>query len=347
MKKLAVNWMQLELAFDDSSFESSYYLDTETGQVLTVTSEARGQLEDIYEEFAAVDDDEAFDLSAVLPQTGLHDWQQEDVLLAYEIGDGFNPRYLPIPRRESREAYRVMRDFIDTVEDDHLADRLLDAISGPGAFRYFKDVIYEYPDKQKRWYAYQEARFMQEMREWLEMEGIEPTNKPRQAASPAEESDPIRQQMLEEVIWFTQAASRLHGVIRIALIGSLATDKADPKDIDMLVTVTPEVDLEKLAPLGRKLQGHMQNIAHGGEVFLADPQHVYLGRTCPWKQCGPGIRSSCDALHCGRRQYLHDDFQTVQLSTKLIAAPPIELWPKVVTHAYLPDDVAAMIQQLK
>jgi hypothetical protein len=79
--------------------------------------------------------------------------------------------------------------------------------------------------------------------------------------------------------------------------------------------------------LGRKLQGHAQNFGRGGDVFLADRQHRYLGRTCPWKQCGPGIRASCDALHCGRRPYLHDDLETIKLPPNLIASPPLELWP--------------------
>ena len=37
MRKLAINWVELELAFDNSSYEFAYYLDTETGKVLVVT----------------------------------------------------------------------------------------------------------------------------------------------------------------------------------------------------------------------------------------------------------------------------------------------------------------------
>jgi hypothetical protein len=128
-------------------------------------------------------------------------------------------------------------------------------------------------------------------------------------------------------------------VTRIALIGSLATDEPDPKDADLLVTVTDNTDLAPMAKLARKLQGHAQSFNRGGDVFLADPQGNYLGRTCPWKRCGPGIRISCDALHCGRRPYLHDDLETVRLSEDLIAAPPIELWPQVVRRVSVPEDV--------
>jgi hypothetical protein len=36
-------------------------------------------------------------------------------------------------------------------------------------------------------------------------------------------------------------------------------------------------------------------------VFLADPCGHYLGRTCPWKACAPGLRLRGNACHCGRR----------------------------------------------
>lgn len=136
-----------------------------------------------------------------------------------------------------------------------------------------------------------------------------------------------------------QAARKLEDVTRIALVGSLATDKPDPKDVDILVTVTDEANLAPLSTLGRKLSGHCQSLGRGGDVFLADPQNRHLGRTCPWKRRAPGIRMSCDAEHCGRRTYLHDDPQIVRLRKELIAAPPIELWPKVIARVPAPEDV--------
>lgn len=152
---------------------------------------------------------------------------------------------------------------------------------------------------------------------------------------------PIRPHLLAGVLAFAQAASQVPGVTRIALIGSLATDKAEPKDADMLVTVADDADLALLAAHGRKLLGHCQSRGRGGEVFLANPGGEYIGRLCPWKRCGPGIRSSCDALHCGRRLYLHDDLSTIRLPSSLITSPPIELWPDVFTRATPPADVEA------
>ena len=121
---------------------------------------------------------------------------------------------------------------------------------------------------------------------------------------------PIRSHLLTGVLAFTQVASPVSGVIRIALIGSLATSKAEPKDADALVTITDEADLTLLAAHGRKLLGHCQSRNRGSDIFLAHPSVQYLGRLCSWKRCEPGIRVNCDALHCGQRHYLHDDLTT-------------------------------------
>jgi predicted nucleotidyltransferase len=149
----------------------------------------------------------------------------------------------------------------------------------------------------------------------------------------------IRTRLIVEALFFVQAASKLPGVTRIALIGSLTTNKADPKDVDMLVTVTDDADLAPLARIGRRLQGRAQTMNRGGEVFLADERGSYLGRICPWRECAPGIRMRCDALHCGWRPHLHDDLKAVKLSKTLLAAPPIELWPQVVIRVVVPKDV--------
>jgi hypothetical protein len=136
-------------------------------------------------------------------------------------------------------------------------------------------------------------------------------------------------------------------VTRIALLGLLATTKPDSKDADLLVTVAEEADLAPLAALGRKLQGHAQSLNRGADVFLADPAGNYLGRICPWKDCRPGLRLRCDALHCGRRAYLHDDLATVELPQSLTAAPPVELWRAVVVHVPIPADLEQALAGLR
>ena len=83
--------------------------------------------------------------------------------------------------------------------------------------------------------------------------------------------------------------------------------------------------------------------SQGADTFLASPAGEYVGRTCPWKDCRPGIRMSCEAQHCGQREYLYDDLQNIQLKPEVIAKPPIELWPNPGAHSSetsVPEDVA-------
>ena len=87
----------------------------------------------------------------------------------------------PFPRRalrpratlESSEGYQIIEDFIATVGDRHLQDRLELAIRGRGAFRRFKDVLAEYPRERERWFAFHDTRLRELVLRWLASEGIE------------------------------------------------------------------------------------------------------------------------------------------------------------------------------
>ena len=135
------------------------------------------------------------------------------------------------------------------------------------------------------------------------------------------------------------AVGGLPGVTRIALIGSLGTQKAAPKDADVLVTVTPDSSLDQLAKAGRALKGFAQTRNSGADIFLGNLDGQYIGRICHWRDRRPGIRVVCRAQHCGRREFLNDDLQDVCLSSSLVSAPPIELWPSVVRRIAVPADV--------
>jgi len=170
---------------------------------------------------------------------------------------------------------------------------------------------------------------------------------------------PMRARLIAEALAFVRAVggvtrsdgvpkALVPGVSRIALVGSLTTEKPDPKDADLLVTVADDADLGPLAGLGRRLKGRAQSLNRGADIFLADPDGAYLGRICHWTRCGPGYRMSCDAANCGRRPYLHDDLGTIRLPRALIKAPPIELWPEVVARVPIPPVVASeLIAPLK
>ena len=153
----------------------------------------------------------------------------------------------------------------------------------------------------------------------------------------------FRTKLLSEIFIFLQKAALLTGITRIALIGSLTTEKSNPKDIDLLVNIGYETDLAPLAKLRRQLNGHVQIFNLNAEVFLANLQNQYIGRICHWKDCGPGIRVRCKAQHCGGRHYLYDDLHIVRLNDALILEPPIELWSKIICRVSVPADVEEIL----
>ena len=317
----------LMAAFEDASWETSYYLDLNTGEVIMLTSEELGYVEEP-------------------PDWPLPEWQQEAVKRAGEIWLDGGKQYLRVPDADSREGYRDMEDFIATVEDEHLRELLWAAIQGRGAFRRFKDVLYDHPRERKRWFDFGDTQVRERVLDWLGSEGIEPIIEEPEAPEEKELIGPSdRDLCLTEALAFVRQAIRIPGVERIALLGSMTTDRPDPKDVDLLVTVTEDMDLKPLAAAARRLSGHLQQHRLGADIFLADPQNRYLGRTCPWKVCVPGMRMRCDARHCGRRPYLHDDWEAVRLEDTVVRRPPVVLWPQVVTCGPLPKDVEQVLVQ--
>jgi len=156
----------------------------------------------------------------------------------------------------------------------------------------------------------------------------------------------LRERLLIEAEQFVRAVARLEGIRGIALLGSILTPKQEPKDIDVLVVVDNEVDLAPLAKCARQLQGRAQSMNRGADVFLANPEGEYLGRTCRWRECGPGIRAACDALHCGRRHYLHDDLQDIRLAPEVVQMPPVRVWPVIEVRGDIPADLERFLERL-
>jgi hypothetical protein len=69
--------------------------------------------------------------------------------------------------------YQDMVDFAEGISDDTAARRLGRTIRGRGAFRRFKDELYEeYPDLVAAWHAFRDARAKRRAVEWLLDQGL-------------------------------------------------------------------------------------------------------------------------------------------------------------------------------
>jgi len=337
MRCLKIKQMDLEEAFEAGFSEMNYCFDTETGKVLMVQDESRRELERLTEE-AGPDDK----LEHLLRDSGLPGWQKQALAEARQVEENYGTRVVEVPEQEAREGFHHMAAFVTTVPEPRLRAELQRALHGRGAFRRFKDALASASRERERWFQFKRSRLRARMTDWLASLDIEPV---WEEPPPPPPQLPVRTQLLAATLLFAQSASRLTGVARIALIGSLTTPEPSPKDVDLLVTVTDNMDLAPLAKAARQLNGRAMQTgqSRAGDVFLADVSGKYLGRTRLWKECGPGIRQSCHALHCGQRHYLHDDLRAITLDAALIQAPPIELWPAIVARVEAPADVEEIL----
>jgi hypothetical protein len=173
MRQLKIDLSELELAFDSGSEMISYYLDLETGEVISVSDGERGLLERIYESYYD-EQTETVDWENAFTKEGVPDWQRERLHEADQVEAGFGDRFIAIPAEGSHEGYRDMEAFIATVRNRRLQERLERAISGRGAFRYFKDVLLDYPAERERWFQFKRERLQHRILDWLEAHGIIP-----------------------------------------------------------------------------------------------------------------------------------------------------------------------------
>lgn len=184
--------LDLEEIADAASWvdwENPCYLDLESGEVVPVSGEIRRDLERIYKEAYDEEDNPIRPVEEIVAELPVGDWEKKALLEAHQVEQGYGERFIAIPRRESWEAYEDMEDFIDTVQDRRLREKLDRAIRGRGAFRYFKDVLRDYPEERERWFEFEADRERRWVLDWLESEGVE-VEEATEAAPDLDQSSP-------------------------------------------------------------------------------------------------------------------------------------------------------------
>ena len=176
MKRLRIDLGELAFAFEHGSWEISYFLDTESGEVLLVREESRRMLDHIYETYGGVE--RRVDLAAVLQRRELVEWLKDELQTAHRIDSGFGSRYFQVPVSDSLEGYADMKAFIESVDDRQFADRLWSAIQGKGAARHFNATLAAQPAAEPRWLAFKDEQVRLRIAGWLESIGIEAEDAP-------------------------------------------------------------------------------------------------------------------------------------------------------------------------
>jgi hypothetical protein len=175
VKKYNVNFDDIQKAMEDVSRDTfEYYLDIETGEVITLSEEILGEIKSrLYDsEYDEIEDD--IEYIEYDEEPDLPEWMEDEVELALEVLLDEQGRYVRIPEREPPKAYKTMAEFIDTVEDFVLKEKLSNVLNGKGAFRRFKKVLIEYPKERKRWHGYNAKAVKNEIIEWMDTLGSRP-----------------------------------------------------------------------------------------------------------------------------------------------------------------------------
>ena len=151
--KIKVKFGDIEIAMEaDPSFEHGSHVNRKTGEVVTITEEER----------VAMESDE--------PLEDYPEWLRNSVAAARDVEE-HPENYASLPDRFSFNEY-LMRRFSEH-QEDKVADRLLRAIRGKGAFRYFRDEIRRL-NVEDAWYEYRREEMISIARAWCEEEGFEP-----------------------------------------------------------------------------------------------------------------------------------------------------------------------------
>jgi hypothetical protein len=87
---------------------------------------------------------------------------------------GESATYAKIPSPTAEEQYTWLEQFTASVTNPDLRQRLAEAISGPRAFRHFKDALVLHADERSRWWRFRKEHVFAAMDAWLLASGITP-----------------------------------------------------------------------------------------------------------------------------------------------------------------------------
>ncbi len=93
------------------------------------------------------------------------DWQRNELPLIREILESED--WLPLPTQFDIHEWAIMDEFAGSLKDSALRDAVRVAIRGKGAFRIFKNIIYERGIEQD-WYQFKALALEQIAIEWLD-----------------------------------------------------------------------------------------------------------------------------------------------------------------------------------
>lgn len=170
MPKLSIKFEDLVLFIDNGSYEMTVYLDKKTGHTVLIMQEEQSAFQRLMYKYPSVETFEA--MKTVIEEQKLDAEERTQLLTLAELE--FRPDdFIEIPQYDSRFGYQDMENFIETLSDENLREKLFIAIDGQGAFGRFKRVLSSYPQERERWFRFKEQQQRKFITRWLTDEAID------------------------------------------------------------------------------------------------------------------------------------------------------------------------------
>jgi hypothetical protein len=168
LKLLKIDFNEIQKAMEDVSRDAfDYFLDLETGSVVTISVDALERAKgSLYK------GDELIDESS-LEKFIMPDWIEDEVELIIKILSE-KERYVRIPERESQGAYSLMKRFAEEIDELSPHDELSAALNSLDSFSRFKKALSNFPEHRKKWFALNAGAMKKTITEWLNSIGIKP-----------------------------------------------------------------------------------------------------------------------------------------------------------------------------
>jgi len=100
------------------------------------------------------------------------EWQKENIRVAKELILDDNKDYIELPDDFEIDEYHMMQQFIESISDNQIAQTLSISIKGSGAFRRFKEHIYQL-GIQEQWFRFKNNEYKQRAIQWCEENKID------------------------------------------------------------------------------------------------------------------------------------------------------------------------------
>jgi hypothetical protein len=175
MRQLKIDLPDLVQAFDaGDTVEMTWYLNTQTGEVVPVSDEIRRALEDIYKELKQRGVDHSSDFAAAIKDFPEQNWVKEALIEADQVERGLSQTFVTVPRDEVQAGRDDMQFFLATLGDSPLRADLGEVLDGPKPLRRFKDLLDTHPTEREAWLKFKNTRLTERVVAWLREEDIEP-----------------------------------------------------------------------------------------------------------------------------------------------------------------------------